>query len=71
MSRRFLATILCSAAALLTLSQVGCATPTRSAQENLYRYARFAEWETKMIVEDVERFWLTDHESRLTRWKFR
>ena len=71
MSRRFLATILCFAAALLVLGQVGCATPTRTAQENQYRYARFAEWETKMLAEDVERFWMMGRETRLTRWKFR
>jgi hypothetical protein len=71
MSRRFLATILCSAAALLLLSQVGCATPTRSGQENLYRYERFAGWESTMLAEDVERFWMMGRETRLTRWKFR
>ena len=71
MSRRFLATILCFAAAFLALIQVGCATPTRSAQENLYRYGRYGDWEAKMLVEDIELFCLMDHESRLSRWKFR
>jgi hypothetical protein len=66
-----ISTIFCGAAALLAGTQSGCETPTRTGEENAYRYNRFTEWEVKMLAEDVERFIMLDHETRLTRWKFR
>ncbi len=71
MKKRATLTLFLGAIAALVGLQAGCATPVRSGEENAYRYERFTEWEVKMLAEDCERFLLLDHETHLTRWKFR
>ena len=67
MKIRPISAILALVTACVLLSQSGC-TPTRTAQENGWLVDRVLDRESRMLVEDIEYFWLTEHPSRLTSW---
>ena len=46
----------------------GCATVTKTPQENLNTYRSIAELDALEIADDWNLIWLGDHQTRLTKW---
>lgn len=46
----------------------GCATVTRTADENLANQIQIADLEMRQIADDWNLIWMTDRQNRLSRW---
>jgi len=49
----------------------GCATVTRTPEENWNAQRQAAELGFRQITDDWNMIWMTDRQSRLTRWHVR
>ena len=49
----------------------GCATVTKTSQENWNTYRSIAELDTLEIADDWNLIWLADRQTRLTKWHTR
>ena len=46
----------------------GCATVSKTPEENLYTYRAINELDMREITDDWNLIWLADRQCRLTRW---
>ena len=53
--------------AALTLG-TGCATVTRTGEENAYNFRAINEIDMRAIADDWNMIWMADRQTRLTRW---
>ena len=49
----------------------GCATVTKTSQENVNTYRSIAELDMQEIGDDWNLIWMADHQTRLTKWHTR
>lgn len=49
----------------------GCATVTRTSQQNLAAQRRATDLGWRQMADDWNLIWMTDRQSRLTRWQTR
>jgi len=71
MQKRIAIALLASVALIGVVMSTGCATLTKTADENANQVK--ASWRTDMraMADDWNMIWLTDHETRMTRWHTR
>ena len=46
----------------------GCATVTKTREENLATYRQIADLDVRQIGDDWNLIWMADRQTRLTRW---
>ncbi len=49
----------------------GCATVSKTPEENLTTQRQIAELDLRQVADDWNLIWLADRQSRLTRWHTR
>ncbi len=52
----------------VALTTAGCATVSKSPEENLYNTRSIVELDMREMADDWNLIWLTDRQCRLTRW---
>lgn len=49
----------------------GCATVTRTAEENTMNMHQIADLDARQVADDWNSIWFADRQTRLTRWNTR
>ena len=69
MKNRFAATGVLIIATLAFMFQAGC-TPTKNVAQVTEDVRRNAYWESRMLMEDIALFLMTDHPTRTSKWHY-